>query len=172
MLLRGPGDNIQYLETIVTGAPNTGTFTWTPECSLTPDTTHYGIVMFDDTTCDYQYTTQFGLNPGTCSSSSSSSAPPTSSSTPPPSSSSTTKGPSSSGSAPPPPKTMTSSYGSGPWGKNGTASTSTSTYYLPGGTGSPSPSGTYKPIQSNDASRLGMSLVGAAGIIAAAIMIL
>jgi len=169
MLLRGPGENILFLENIVTGTANTGTFSWTPEDTLTPDTTHYGIILFDDATCSYQFTSQFGINAGagTKSSTSTSSAP-TSSSTAPPKSSSTTTA-SSSGSAPPPPKTLTSTYGG--WGSNGT-STSTSTYYPPAGTGNPAPSGTYKPIQSNDARRFGMSLVGVACALAAAVMIL
>jgi len=176
ILLRGPSTNIQYLETIVSGAPNTGTYSWTPESSLEPDTTHYGIMLQDDATCLFQWSTQFGLNPG--SGSSSSSVPPTSSTTatsasktgsqPPASPTTTASSKGSSDQPPPPPKTWSTGYG-GSWGSN---STSTSTYWLPAGTGAPTASGTYKPLPSNDAGRFGMSFVGAAAALAAALMLL
>lgn len=98
ILLRGPGENIQFLEYIVQGAPNTGSYTWTPESSLTPDTTHYGIMMIDEADCKFQWSSQFGLNPG--SGVISSSVAPTSSALPPP--------PASTSSAIPPPPASSS----------------------------------------------------------------
>jgi len=108
ILLRGPGENIQFLEYIVQGAPNTGAYTWTPESTLEPDTTHYGIMMIDDATCKFQWSSQFGLNPGTGVVSSSSAAPPTSSAPAPSSASSTGSKPS------PPPTSSCDEEGSHP----------------------------------------------------------
>jgi hypothetical protein len=195
ILLRGPGNNIQYLDTIVSGAPNTGAYSWTPSFSYEADTTHYGIMMINDADCKFQWSSQFGINAGDAPSTSSSVAPSTSTSEAPVSSttatytktrsrheeSSTTKRPQppspsddcddeEGGDYPKPPKTW-SSYGGGqgPWGppKNGTK---TSIHWATG-TGA-YPSSTYKPIQANDATSFGMSFVGAAGALAAAIMLL
>ncbi|MCJ1245868.1 hypothetical protein MMC30_003072 [Trapelia coarctata] len=62
VLLRGPSENILPLYPIVEGADNSGTYTWTPESSLEPDTTHYGIQLIDDESGAYQYTSQFGIS--------------------------------------------------------------------------------------------------------------
>jgi hypothetical protein len=71
---------------------------------------------------------------------------------------------------PSPPKVWATSYaGTGPWGppSNGTK---TSTY-LATGTGA-YPSSTYVPLQANGATTLGMSLIGAAGALVAAMILL
>src|ERR1700760_2621534 len=84
VLLKGPSTNIIAQGYIATGVSNCGTgsctLSWTPDCSL-EDTAGalngYGIRMDDESTCSYQYTTQFGINAGTsCGSQASSSAAP------------------------------------------------------------------------------------------------
>jgi len=62
VLLRGPSNNVQPLFPIVEKIPNTGSYSWTPPTSLTPDTTHYGIQLIQDSNGVYQYSTQFGLS--------------------------------------------------------------------------------------------------------------
>jgi len=68
VLLSGCPSNCIVAETIVAGAPNTGSYSWTPACSLTADTgaEGYGIQLIDDTLCEFQYSFHFGLHPGTC----------------------------------------------------------------------------------------------------------
>jgi hypothetical protein len=61
-LLRGPSNNIKYLDTIATGINNVGWFMWTPKQSLVADTTGYGLRIDVDGTQDYQYSTQFGIS--------------------------------------------------------------------------------------------------------------
>jgi len=61
LLLRGPSENVKYLETIVDSTKNTGTYTWTPSTSLENDVTHYGIQIIVEGTGQYQYSTQFGI---------------------------------------------------------------------------------------------------------------
>jgi hypothetical protein len=177
-LLRGPGTALVSLGLIASGVSNCGTssctYSWTPACGLEPDTTHYGIKMIDEATCMFQYTTQFGLNAGTCASSSA----------PPPASS-------SSGLPPPPPPSSKPSgsghptpSGSGyPTYPSGTAEcedqtvTAWTSVYKPKPTGGyvptngtatsvaggvvPSPTYTPVQVQSNDASRLTFGAVGA-----------
>ncbi|KAJ5678855.1 hypothetical protein N7462_007099 [Penicillium macrosclerotiorum] len=73
VLLRGPSTNVQPLETIVEDIDNSGSYTWTPSTSLTPDTTHYGLLLVVEGTGQYQYSTQFGISAAEGSSSSASS---------------------------------------------------------------------------------------------------
>ncbi|KAI9821068.1 MAG: hypothetical protein M1827_003801 [Pycnora praestabilis] len=78
VLLRGPSTNILPLYPIVEQIPNTGVYVWTPDTSLQPDTTHYGIQLIVDATGQYQYTSQFGISNPSYSSTSSSAASTTS----------------------------------------------------------------------------------------------
>jgi len=159
-LLRGPGDNILYYSTLATDAPNNGNFSWPVDCSLTPDTTHWGLMVQDNSGCTFQWSSQFGINAdstGACSSSPTSApAWPASSGSPPP--------PPPSGKPPPPP-------GGAPY-PVGSNCTSTSTVWVnpTGGYTPPNPS--YTPAYSNDGARFGMSMFGAAAAIAAAVMYL
>jgi hypothetical protein len=61
VLLRGPSDNVKPLKTLAESIPNSGEFTWTPS-GLTPDTTHYGLLLVVEGTGQYQYSTQFGIS--------------------------------------------------------------------------------------------------------------
>jgi len=182
ILLNGPSTNIQYYETIVAGTANTGSYSWTPECSITPSTTGWGILLQDDSTCKFQWSTQFGIQPdtaGVCSSSSS--APPASSTEwptssgewPPPASS--TSDCEESSSTPAPPQSWSTSWetwnANGTWGGPG-GKPSTSTYWVPAATGTGAASPTYTPYLSNDGTRFGMSIVGALGAVAAALMLM
>lgn len=62
VLLRGPSENVQPLKTLAEKIQNTGEFKWTPGSDLTPDTTHYGLLLVVEGTGQYQYSTQFGLS--------------------------------------------------------------------------------------------------------------
>ncbi|KAJ5818443.1 GPI anchored serine-threonine rich protein [Penicillium riverlandense] len=62
VLLRGPSSNVQPLETIVEKIPNSGSYVWTPGTNLTPDTTHYGLLLVVEGTGQYQWSTQFGIS--------------------------------------------------------------------------------------------------------------
>lgn len=179
-LLRGPSENIQLYSTLATDAPNTGAFSWTPDCALTPDTTHWGLMIESNDLCTFQWSMQFGLNPpaaGTCSStpSSSASAPPASSSAaPPPVSSSAAPPPVSSGKVPPPPVSSGSPppKGSGAPYPAGNNCTSTSTVWVnPTGTGSYTPPKASYTAYSNDGARFGMSMFGAAAAVAVALLL-
>ncbi|KAL1963728.1 hypothetical protein VTN77DRAFT_7932 [Rasamsonia byssochlamydoides] len=71
VLLRGPSTNIKPLYAIAENIPNDGKFSWTPSTSLQNDVTHYGLLLVDDATGQYQYSTQFGIsNPASAASSS------------------------------------------------------------------------------------------------------
>lgn len=73
VLLRGPSNNVKPLYAIAEKIPNNGKYSWTPSTSLENDVTHYGILLVDDKTRSYQYSTQFGIqNPNPPSSESSS----------------------------------------------------------------------------------------------------
>lgn len=74
VLLRGPSSNVVPLETIVENIPNSGSYMWTPSTSLTPDVTHYGMLLVVEGTGAYQWSTQFGLSKAVGSSASSSSS--------------------------------------------------------------------------------------------------
>ncbi|KAJ5863971.1 uncharacterized protein N7529_005887 [Penicillium soppii] len=69
VLLRGPSNNVQPLKTLAESIPNSGEFKWTPGSDLTPDTTHYGLLLVVEGTGQYQYSTQFGLSAAAGSSS-------------------------------------------------------------------------------------------------------
>ncbi|KAF7719883.1 Uncharacterized protein PECH_000948 [Penicillium ucsense] len=66
VLLRGPSNNVQPLETLAESIPNTGSYMWTPSTSLTPDVTHYGLlIVVEDAGAHhgaYQWSTQFGIS--------------------------------------------------------------------------------------------------------------
>lgn len=65
VLLRGPSTNVKPLYAIAENIPNNGKFSWTPSTQLQNDVTHYGLLLVDDATGQYQYSTQFGIkNPG------------------------------------------------------------------------------------------------------------
>lgn len=70
ILLRGPGENIAFAGYISQDVPNTGSYKWTPPCSLETDTTHYGMMIVDNASCKFQWSSQFGMADGpTCASS-------------------------------------------------------------------------------------------------------
>ncbi|KAJ5998198.1 GPI anchored serine-threonine rich protein [Penicillium canescens] len=62
VLLRGPSSNVKPLETIVENISNSGHYTWTPSTGLTPDVTHYGLLLVVEDTGAYQWSTQFGIS--------------------------------------------------------------------------------------------------------------
>lgn len=66
VLLRGPSSNVVAIETLADSIPNSGEFVWTPSSSLTPDVTHYGLlIVVEDAGANhgaYQWSTQFGLS--------------------------------------------------------------------------------------------------------------
>lgn len=62
VLLRGPSSNVQPIQTIVEDIPNGGSYMWTPSMNLTPDTTHYGLLIVVEGTGAYQWSSQFGLS--------------------------------------------------------------------------------------------------------------
>lgn len=61
LLLRGPSENVVPLKPIAEGIPNTGSYVWTPDSSLEPDTSRYGIQLIQDSDGAFQYSTQFGI---------------------------------------------------------------------------------------------------------------
>lgn len=72
VLLSGCPSNCIVAGTIVEEAPNTGSYSWTPDCTLAVDEVAegYGIQMIDPTLCEYQFSFHFGLHPaaaGVCS---------------------------------------------------------------------------------------------------------
>jgi hypothetical protein len=176
ILLRGPGENIQEIGSIGTDVPNCGTasctWSWTPASTLEPDTTHYGIKMLDETSCKYQYTTQFGINAGTAPVASSVTPPKASSAAPAPSKFSSKVAPPAASSAAPIPsgkpeedcddEPTASSYPSATTGGKATNGTSYTGVTAP----------TYTPVQSNDARRFAISAFGAIVAFTAAIMVL
>lgn len=66
VLLRGPSSNVVPIQTLAESIPNSGEFVWTPDTSLTPDVTHYGLlIVVEDAGANhgaYQWSTQFGLS--------------------------------------------------------------------------------------------------------------
>jgi hypothetical protein len=78
VLLRGPSTNVVPIATLAESIPNSGEFVWTPSADLTPDVTHYGLlIVVEDAGANhgaYQWSTQFGLSKAEGSTSSSSSA--------------------------------------------------------------------------------------------------
>lgn len=66
VLLRGPSTNVQPIATLAESIPNTGSFVWTPATTLTPDITHYGLLIVVEDAGQYhgayQWSTQFGLS--------------------------------------------------------------------------------------------------------------
>jgi hypothetical protein len=66
VLLRGPSTNVVPTETLAESIPNSGEFVWTPSTNLTPDVTHYGLlIVVEDAGANhgaYQWSTQFGLS--------------------------------------------------------------------------------------------------------------
>ncbi|KAG9548400.1 hypothetical protein KCU71_g11888, partial [Aureobasidium melanogenum] len=81
VLLHGPSTNCVPIHTIVEGINNTGSYDWTPDTSLAPNKTYYGIELVVDGTGQYQYSTQFGISndeyKGSSSSAGASTAPAT-----------------------------------------------------------------------------------------------
>jgi hypothetical protein len=64
ILLKGPAENLQFVEAIAEMIPNSGSYSWKPENSLVASegAKGYGIQLIDDATGQYQYTTQFGIS--------------------------------------------------------------------------------------------------------------
>ena len=61
VLLRGPSNNVQPIDTLADSIENSGHFDWTPSADLKPDTTHYGLLLVVEGSGQYQYSTQFGV---------------------------------------------------------------------------------------------------------------
>lgn len=61
VLLRGPASNVKPIVTLAEGIANSGHFNWTPDTTLEPDTTHYGLLLVVEGSGQYQYSTQFGV---------------------------------------------------------------------------------------------------------------
>jgi hypothetical protein len=61
VFLKGPSANAVPQYAIAEHIANTGSYEWTPSTSLAPGTTGYGILLVDDVTGAYQYSTQFGI---------------------------------------------------------------------------------------------------------------
>ncbi|KAL8735380.1 MAG: hypothetical protein Q9166_000925 [cf. Caloplaca sp. 2 TL-2023] len=62
-LLRGPAENILPIQCLANGIPNTGTFSWTPDTTLTADVTRYGLrIIVADGSGQFQYSNQFGIS--------------------------------------------------------------------------------------------------------------
>jgi len=71
-LYNGCPGNCKEVTDIVGLTQNTGSYSWTPACTLTADETAegYGILLIDDTLCYTQWSFHFGLHPdaaGVCS---------------------------------------------------------------------------------------------------------
>jgi hypothetical protein len=64
ILLKGPAENLQFVEAIAEKIPNSGSYSWNVESSLVASegAKGYGIQLIDDATGQYQYTTQFGIS--------------------------------------------------------------------------------------------------------------
>jgi len=64
ILLKGPADNLQFVNAIAEKIENDGSYSWTPSTSLVASegAKGYGIQLIDDATGQYQYTTQFGIS--------------------------------------------------------------------------------------------------------------
>ncbi|KMU89079.1 GPI anchored serine-threonine rich protein [Coccidioides immitis H538.4] len=60
-LLRGPSENVKPIAVITASTENTGSFKWTPSITLENDVTHYGLLIVDQSTGQYQWSTQFGI---------------------------------------------------------------------------------------------------------------
>ncbi|KAL8708346.1 MAG: hypothetical protein Q9220_006726 [cf. Caloplaca sp. 1 TL-2023] len=80
-LLRGPSTNIVPIKCLVDNIPNIGKFVWTPDSSLTPDVTHYGLRIIVTGTGQFQYSNQFGISNDAVHQPTSSSTVPTTSGT-------------------------------------------------------------------------------------------
>jgi hypothetical protein len=59
--LKGPSTNAVPQYAIAEHIANSGSYSWTPSTSLAPGTSGYGILLVDDVTGEYQYSTQFGI---------------------------------------------------------------------------------------------------------------
>jgi len=62
-LCQGPSTACNIISNIALGIPNNNKYTWTVDCALaaTDSNAGYGILLIDDATGMYQYSTQFGL---------------------------------------------------------------------------------------------------------------
>lgn len=66
-ICQGPSTTCNVIGNIALQIPNSNSYSWTPDCSLAATTSNagYGILLIDDVTGMYQYSTQFGLQPDT-----------------------------------------------------------------------------------------------------------
>lgn len=73
LFLKGPSTNVVFQYAIAEGIAPSGSYSWTPSADLEATTTPtgYGIMIVDDVTGEYQYSTQFGISKSGCVSSSS-----------------------------------------------------------------------------------------------------
>jgi hypothetical protein len=178
-LCQGPSAACNIVSDIALGIPNSNSYSWSVPCSLsaTASNAGFGVLLIDDATGQYQYSTQFGFladSSGVCSGSSTGSASATGSA---PSGSPTggdhsrtghsgSMTTSASGSAP----TGSGSAPTAPGGGYGLNSTSTS-YVVPTGPAGTSP--TYAPSgSSSSASTVARSMGGLAVAMLAAALVL
>jgi hypothetical protein len=185
-LCQGPSTACNIVENIALGIPNNNAYSWTVDCSLaaTASNAGYGILLIDDSTGQYQYSTQFGLQAdtsGACSGTSpsgSSSAPsgsPTGGSgghsrTGASGSASTASASSGSGSGSSAPTgTGSGSAPTGPAGGYGLNSTSTS-YVVPTGPAGGSPSPTYSSTPGSSGAASSSSVARSLGGLAVAVL--
>jgi hypothetical protein len=59
--LKGPSTNAVPQYAIAEHIANSGSYDWTPSTSLAPAAVGYGLLLVDDVTGAYQYSTQFGI---------------------------------------------------------------------------------------------------------------
>jgi hypothetical protein len=62
VFLKGPASNAIAQYAIAEHIDNSGSYQWTPSASLAPGKTGYGILLVDESTGAYQYSTQFGIS--------------------------------------------------------------------------------------------------------------
>jgi len=174
-LCQGPSTACNVVSDIALSIPNTNSYSWSVPCSLTASSSNagFGVLLIDDATGQYQYSTQFGFladSSGACGASSASGSAsatgsPTGSRSSTASDGSMTT--SASGSAP-----TDSGLGSAPTGGYGANSTSTSYVVPTGPAGGSNPSPTYKPAGSSSASTVARSMGGLAVAMLAAALVL
>ena len=181
-LCQGPSTACNIIGDIALAIPNNNAYSWTVDCNLMATTSNagYGVLLIDDVSGQYQYSTQFGLAPdsaGACSGTASSatgsapSGPPTGHSRTGHGGSMTTSAsgssPTGSGSAP----TGSGSAPTGPSGGYGLNSTSTAYVVPTGPAGGSGPAYTPTP-GSSGASSVARSVGGlAVAVLAAAVLL-
>jgi hypothetical protein len=176
-ICQGPSTACNVIGDIIIGAPNTNLYTWSVPCSQSPTESNagYGILLIDDATGQYQYSTQFGFQAdttGACSGSSSSSS--SSSSSAPSSHTGSKTGHGGSSFTTSPSSAAPTQSGSVPsGGSGGSLNTTSTTYVMPTGKSAGStPTPTYTPVPgAATAVARSVGLLAAAALAAAAFLV-